>query len=85
MASVKTVIQPPPFLEVAGKPLTPWNKWFRVFENYLEAIDATKYSPSRERALLFNHLGSAGQEVFDNLPVFPAPTGDETWNVFKKL
>ena len=78
MATSQNVIQPPPFLQ-------KWKEWLRNFENYLVAIDATRYDPPRKLALLFNHLGLAGQKVFDNLPVVPAPTSqDVQWDVYSE-
>ncbi|XP_077519781.1 uncharacterized protein LOC144129488 [Amblyomma americanum] len=67
--SIFGLAPPPPFLPVPGRPAVAWPQWFRIFENYLLASEASDCTPDRRKALLLHSLGVEGQRIFYTLPL----------------
>ncbi|XP_038064800.1 uncharacterized protein LOC119735167 [Patiria miniata] len=64
----------PPFLNSPGTPPLPWKQWRGLFETYIIASGAEKYSDERKRALLLQCLGPEGQRNFGTLPTTTSAT-----------
>ena len=58
---------PSKFLEYAGRPPIPWNRWKQLWDNYCDAIGAGDFSSERRRDILLNCLGTEGQRRFSTL------------------
>ena len=71
-------MQPPPsFLPTPGSPTIPWKQWKGLFENFLLAGGASKFSDDRRRAMLLHCLGPEGQRVFHTLPPSSSSTSGD--------
>lgn len=70
LAMMVSVPTPASFLPCNGEPAIPFATRWKMFENYLLAINATgdSWPDARKHAILLRSLGTEGQRLFYMLP-----------------
>ena len=71
------ILPPLPFLDSPGKPSIPWSEWERRFETYITAIEGTKLSAERRKALLLHYAGAEVQRIYHNQPSIKKNEGED--------
>ncbi|KAJ1165626.1 hypothetical protein NDU88_006045, partial [Pleurodeles waltl] len=73
---MQNITPPPFFLALPGEPPIPWQKWKKVFLNYMH-VCGSNLSSERKTSVLQHCLGAEGLEILETLPAITTSDGAE--------